>query len=611
MASSGTTSTPQRFTGAEFIVHFLERQGIRIVTGIPGGSILPVYDALSQSTQIRHILARHEQGAGFIAQGMARTEGKPAVCMACSGPGATNLVTAIADARLDSIPLICITGQVPASMIGTDAFQEVDTYGISIPITKHNYLVRNINELPQVMSDAFRLAQSGRPGPVWIDVPKDVQTATIELDALPSPAEKSPPPEFSAESIREAAAMINAAKRPVLYLGGGVINAPTRVRELAEKAQLPTTMTLMALGMLPKAHPLSLGMLGMHGARSTNFILQEADLLIVLGARFDDRAIGKTEQFCPNAKIIHVDIDRAELGKIKQPHVAIQADVDDVLAQLIPHIEAQPREAWHQLVAAAKLNSKVLMLTKVGDDIFADNTIRNLESWGINTTYVEKVPCTSSGVAPIFVNANSSNSILIIKGANKFLSPEDIDRAAEDLKKCQLIVLQLEVQLETVYHAIEFGKKHGIEVLLNPAPALRELDMSYACKCDFFVPNETELEILTGMPVDTYDHIRAAARSLVDKGLNNIIVTMGEKGALWMTRDQEVHVPAFRVNAVDTSGAGDAFIGCFAHYYVQSGDVEAAMKKAVLFAAFSVTGKGTQSSYPSIEQFNEYLSLNE
>ncbi|ECF7462322.1 acetolactate synthase large subunit [Salmonella enterica] len=328
MASSGTTSTPQRFTGAEFIVHFLERQGIRIVTGIPGGSILPVYDALSQSTQIRHILARHEQGAGFIAQGMARTEGKPAVCMACSGPGATNLVTAIADARLDSIPLICITGQVPASMIGTDAFQEVDTYGISIPITKHNYLVRNINELPQVMSDAFRLAQSGRPGPVWIDVPKDVQTATIELDALPSPAEKSPPPEFSAESIREAAAMINAAKRPVL-----------------------STMTLMALGMLPKAHPLSLGMLGMHGARSTNFILQEADLLIVLGARFDDRAIGKTEQFCPNAKIIHVDIDRAELGKIKQPHVAIQADVDDVLAQLIPHIEAQPREAWHQLVA--------------------------------------------------------------------------------------------------------------------------------------------------------------------------------------------------------------------------------------------------------------------
>lgn len=351
MASSGTTSTKTRFTGAQLIVHLLERQGITTVAGIPGGTVLPLYDALSQSTQIRHVLARHEQGAGFIAQGMARTQGKPAVCMACSGPGATNLVTAIADARLDSIPLICITGQVPSSMIGTDAFQEVDTYGISIPITKHNYLVRDIAELPQVISDAFRIAQSGRPGPVWIDIPKDVQTAEIEIDVLPEPGERAPAPEFSAESVRDAAAMINAAKRPVLYLGGGAINAADEIRQFAEKANLPTTMTLMALGMLPKAHPLSLGMLGMHGARSTNYILQEADLLIVMGARFDDRAIGKTEQFCPNAKIIHVDIDRAELGKIKQPHVAIQGDVADVLAQLIPQTDATDRADWRQMVA--------------------------------------------------------------------------------------------------------------------------------------------------------------------------------------------------------------------------------------------------------------------
>ncbi|MBT1716214.1 acetolactate synthase large subunit [Enterobacter dykesii] len=351
MAISGTTSTKRRFTGAQLIVHLLERQGITTVAGIPGGTVLPLYDALSQSTQIRHVLARHEQGAGFIAQGMARTQGKPAVCMACSGPGATNLVTAIADARLDSIPLICITGQVQSSMIGTDAFQEVDTYGISIPITKHNYLVRDISELPQVISDAFRIAQSGRPGPVWIDIPKDVQTAEIEIDVLPEPGERAPAPEFSAESVRDAAAMINAAKRPVLYLGGGAINAADEIREFAEKANLPTTMTLMALGMLPKAHPLSLGMLGMHGARSTNYILQEADLLIVMGARFDDRAIGKTEQFCPNAKIIHVDIDRAELGKIKQPHVAIQGDVAEVLAQLIPQTDAAERAGWRQLVA--------------------------------------------------------------------------------------------------------------------------------------------------------------------------------------------------------------------------------------------------------------------
>ena len=351
MASSGTTSTKTRFTGAQLIVHLLERQGITTVAGIPGGTVLPLYDALSQSTKIRHVLARHEQGAGFIAQGMARTQGKPAVCMACSGPGATNLVTAIADARLDSIPLICITGQVPSSMIGTDAFQEVDTYGISIPITKQNYLVRDISELPQVISDAFRIAQSGRPGPVWIDIPKDVQTAEIEIDVLPEPGDRAPAPEFSAESVRDAVAMINAAKRPVLYLGGGAINAANEIRQFAEKASLPTTMTLMALGMLPKAHPLSLGMLGMHGARSTNYILQEADLLIVMGARFDDRAIGKTEQFCPNAKIIHVDIDRAELGKIKQPHVAIQGDVAEVLAQLIPQTDAADRADWRQLVA--------------------------------------------------------------------------------------------------------------------------------------------------------------------------------------------------------------------------------------------------------------------
>ena len=347
-----TTSQPQRFTGAQLIVHLLERQGITTVTGIPGGTVLPLYDALSQSSQIRHVLARHEQGAGFIAQGMARTQGKPAVCIACSGPGATNLVTAIADARLDSIPLVCITGQVPTSMIGADAFQEVDTYGIAIPITKHNYLVRHISELPQVISDAFRIAQSGRPGPVWIDIPKDIQNAEIDISCFPEPGRCAPAPAFNPQQVADAAAMINQAKRPVLYLGGGTINAAPQVRKLAEQANLPTTMTLMALGVLPTDHPLSLGMLGMHGARSTNFILQEADLLIVLGARFDDRAIGKTQEFCPNAKIIHVDIDRAELGKIKQPHIAIQGDVAEVLTQLTPRVMPTERAPWRALVAS-------------------------------------------------------------------------------------------------------------------------------------------------------------------------------------------------------------------------------------------------------------------
>ncbi|KHN53287.1 acetolactate synthase large subunit [Pectobacterium fontis] len=341
-----------RYTGAQLIVRLLEQQGITTVAGIPGGAALPLYDALGQSKTIRHVLARHEQGAGFMAQGMARASGRAAVCMASSGPGATNLLTAIADAKLDSIPLVCITGQVPSGMIGTDAFQEVDTYGISIPVTKHNYLVRDINDLPRVIPEAFRIAQSGRPGPVWIDIPKDIQTATIELDALPDAFPLDTPPTIPQQEIARAAAMINAAQRPILYLGGGIVSgaAHEQAVQLAERANLPTTMTLMALGAMPVDHPLSLGMLGMHAARSTNLILQQADLLIVLGARFDDRAIGKAEQFCPNASIIHIDIDPAELGKIRQPHVAINADVAEALDHLLPHITPQQRNAWRATV---------------------------------------------------------------------------------------------------------------------------------------------------------------------------------------------------------------------------------------------------------------------
>ncbi|KML65146.1 acetolactate synthase large subunit [Pectobacterium peruviense] len=342
-----------RYTGAQLIVRLLEQQGITTVAGIPGGAALPLYDALSQSQTIRHVLARHEQGAGFMAQGMARASGRAAVCMASSGPGATNLITAIADAKLDSIPLVCITGQVPSSMIGTDAFQEVDTYGISIPVTKHNYLVRDINELPRVIPEAFRIAQSGRPGPVWIDIPKDIQNATIELSELLGIFPLDTPPTVAQQDIERAAAMINAAQRPILYLGGGIISgvAHEQAVQLAERANLPTTMTLMALGAMPVDHPLSLGMLGMHAARSTNLILEQADLLIVLGARFDDRAIGKAEQFCPQASIIHIDIDPAELGKIRQPHVAINADVAEALDHLLPHITPQQRDVWRATVS--------------------------------------------------------------------------------------------------------------------------------------------------------------------------------------------------------------------------------------------------------------------
>ena len=348
--------TTETLTGAQIVVRLLERQGVRTLSGIPGGAILPIYDALSQSSLIHHVLARHEQGAGFIAQGMARASGEVAVCMASSGPGATNLLTAIADAKLDSIPMLAITGQVPTPMIGTDAFQEVDTYGLSIPITKHNFLVGSAHELLDIIPRAFRLAASGRPGPVLVDIPKDVQNQAVEIGEWPAPGVADPVPSAAAELVASAAAMINAAARPILYLGGGVVHsgASELAVALAEKAGLPTVMTLMALGAMPVDHALSLGMLGMHGARCTNFALDECDLLIALGARFDDRATGKVAAFCPQAKIIHIDIDRSELDKIKTAHVGITGDVAAVLRQLAPQVGAQLRAPWLSRVAELK-----------------------------------------------------------------------------------------------------------------------------------------------------------------------------------------------------------------------------------------------------------------
>ncbi len=345
-----------QMTGADLIVKLLERQGTSTIAGVPGGAALPMYDALSKSETIHHVLCRHEQGAGFIAQGMARVSGRPEVCLASSGPGATNLVTAIADAKLDSIPMIALTGQVPLSMIGTDAFQEVDTYGMTIPITKHNFLVRSAKDLLNVIPAAFRIAMSDRPGPVLIDVPKDVQNQMVSFDDYPAVVVPDAAPQFDIALVEEAAKMIEAAERPVLYLGGGVIHsgAAAMAVTLAEQASLPTTMTLMALGAMPMDHPLAIGMLGMHGARYTNYVLEEADLLICVGARFDDRAIGKTAEFCPNAKIIHIDIDRSELHKVKNANVAIAGDVGQVLAELLPRVKPQLRKRWLSHVESLK-----------------------------------------------------------------------------------------------------------------------------------------------------------------------------------------------------------------------------------------------------------------
>jgi acetolactate synthase-1/2/3 large subunit len=342
-----------RMTGAEIVVHLLERQGTDIIAGIPGGANLPLYDALSQSRRIRHVLARHEQGAGFIAQGIARVTGKPAVCFATSGPGATNVLTAIADAKLDSVPVVCITGQVPRAMIGTDAFQEVDTYGMSIPITKHNFLVRSPEELFTIIPDAFRIAASGRPGPVLVDIPKDVQARSIEFEVWPEPGVAYASPLFDEDDLIRAARLINEAKRPVLCLGNGVVQGDAAIdaMRLAEKASLPSTMTLLGLGAMPFDHPLSLGMLGMHAAQFTNLAIEECDLFIAAGMRFDDRATGKLAEFCPNARIIHIDIDASEVDKLRMAHIGIVGHIGEVLRAMLPHVDDKPRVEWIDRIA--------------------------------------------------------------------------------------------------------------------------------------------------------------------------------------------------------------------------------------------------------------------
>lgn len=352
-----------RFTGAEIIIKLLERQGIRTIAGIPGGANLPMYDALSQNKSISHILTRHEQGAGFIAQGMARVTGKPAVFFATSGPGATNTLTAIADAKLDSIPIICITGQVPLNMIGTDAFQEVDTYGLSVPITKHNYLVRSVEELFDVIPNAFRIASSGRPGPVVIDIPKDVQMAEYDVEEWPVPGRRDEGDDLIPAELERAAKMINDAERPILYLGGGVVQsgASADARYLAEKGSIPAALTLMGLGVVPTDHSLNLGMLGMHAARYTNMALEECDLLVAIGVRFDDRATGKVPEFCPSAKIIHIDIDPSELDKIKTAHASVTGDVSDILKQLMPMIRTRTRKEWNERVASLKADNPMII----------------------------------------------------------------------------------------------------------------------------------------------------------------------------------------------------------------------------------------------------------
>lgn len=343
-----------KLTGAQALIKSLELEGTEVVFGLPGGAILPVYDPLIDSS-IRHILVRHEQGAGHMAEGYAHATGRPGVAIVTSGPAATNIVTPLCDAYMDSIPLVVITGQVPYSVIGTDAFQECDTVGITMPVTKHNWLITDPADIPEIVREAFHVATTGRPGPVLIDIPKDIAIDSMDWywpDSVDLPGYK-PTSKISTKLIKDAARLMGTAKKPVIYAGGGILKARAAeaLRELAEMTGIPVVTTLMARGAFPDRHDLCLGMPGMHGNYTAITALQEADLLIALGSRFDDRVTGKVAAFAPNAKIIHVDIDPAEIGKVRRPDVPIVGDCRRVIEELVKAVRSDlEKRHWPDLI---------------------------------------------------------------------------------------------------------------------------------------------------------------------------------------------------------------------------------------------------------------------
>ncbi|MEW6609346.1 MAG: biosynthetic-type acetolactate synthase large subunit [bacterium] len=357
-----------KLSGAQILIESLIKEGVEVIFGYQGGSVLPVFDVLFDAP-IKFIMVRHEQGAAHAADGYARSTGKVGVCLATSGPGATNLVTGIATAYMDSIPIVALTGQVPTPMIGNDAFQEADIVGITRPITKHNYLVKKTSELARIVKEAFLIASTGRPGPVLIDLPKDVSTATSEYKHLEKIEIRGYNPTYSGHpgQIKKAAELIEKAKKPVIYAGGGIISsgADKELLELAEKTSIPVTTTLMGIGGFPGTHPLFLGMLGMHGTKYANFAMVETDLIIAIGARFDDRITGKLDEFAPNATIIHIDIDPASISKNIPAHLPIVGDVRCVLKELNKIVQPPTIEPW--LKQINKWKEKHPLVYKKGD----------------------------------------------------------------------------------------------------------------------------------------------------------------------------------------------------------------------------------------------------
>ena len=522
-----------RMLGADAILRSLEEEGVDVVFGIPGGAILPTYDAFARGSSVRHVLARHEQGAGHMAEGYARACGKVGVAMATSGPGATNLVTPIADAWMDSTPLVCITGQVQRSLIGTDAFQETDATGITLPIVKHSWLVQDVSELPQVMKAAFHVARTGRCGPVLVDVPKDVQEAQLDFsypDDVDLPG-WNPPARVDSRAVAAAAARIAGAARPILYVGGGVVNADAfaELRELTEAAGVPVVTTLMGKGAFPESHDLHFGLVGMHGGKWSNWALNRADLVIAVGARFDDRVTGKLAAFAPAASVVHFDIDPAEIGKLRRADVAVVGPLKEALAAVAAEVRkmranAAPApanwrrqlEEWRDefpfryrkddLLKPQTVIEALRDLTSGRDDVVWTTGVGQHQMWAMQYVVCDRPRTfiTSGGLGtmgygvPAAIGAKAARpdaTVVCIDGDGCFqMTCQELATAVlEDLPIVTVIVNNGWLGMVRQWQELFYEERFAATRLTHQVPDYARLAEAYGC-AGFTISSEDELE---------------------------------------------------------------------------------------------------------------------
>jgi acetolactate synthase I/II/III large subunit len=517
--------------GSDAILRALELEGVDVAFGIPGGAILPTYDAIARGTSVRHVLARHEQGAGHMAEGYARASGKVGVAIATSGPGATNLVTPIADAWMDSTPLVCITGQVRSSLIGSDAFQEIDATGITLPIVKHSWLLQDVEELPGVLKAAFHVARTGRQGPVLVDVAKDVQEAEIDFvypDEVDLPGWK-PPRKVHPRQIREAARAIAEAQRPIVYAGGGVLNADAcaELLQLVDSARLPAVVTLMGKGCLPDSHPLNYGPPGMHGSKYGNWALNKADLVIAVGSRFDDRVTGKVSAFAPGAKVIHFDIDAAEVGKIRHAEIPVVGPLKLALAELAGALlELGPSrhepwlrqlEEWRQQFPFRYAKEPGVLkpqtavealrdLTAGDEDVIWTTGVGQHQMWAMQYLVCDRPRSfiTSGGLGtmgyglPAAIGAKAARpeaTVVCVDGDGCFqMTCQELATAALEQLPIVVVVINngwlgMVRQWQELFYEERFAHTH----LTHAAPDYAQLAESYGC-AGFTVETEDELE---------------------------------------------------------------------------------------------------------------------